>query len=499
MRYPRTVRVLFVACSVLAVACGGDDGHLLLVDLRTDLAPGREFDFVRVSLLADGEERTQHEQAVSPSDSFARGMRVAELGGLSPGGYELRAEAILAGTVVVARTVAVEVRGDLGLVVILTRSCADVSCPRAGDPAGATSCVGGLCERPTCLEGTEDSCGPAQCRRDADCASASACVESMCAGAWCVEIPRDERCIGGICEYEAGCVAARVDAGMVDAGTEADSGVVTCEVGFADCNRSAADGCEADLGSSSTCGSCDTVCPEATPLCASGSCVSGCGAGETLCSGACVDVTSSLLHCGDCGATCPDLPNSVPRCSAGACVRTCDRYYDDCDGSDANGCETRLVTLEHCGACGRVCNLGAATESCDSGTCMITSCNAGWDNCDGAHENGCETMLNTLANCGTCGAACNLANATESCATGACRLSTCNPGFGNCDGNDANGCETPLNTLTNCGNCGTACTRANASATCAGGTCRIGTCNMGWLDCDGIDANGCEAMPMTCP
>jgi hypothetical protein len=108
-------------------------------------------------------------------------------------------------------------------------------------------------------------------------------------------------------------------------------------------------------------------------------------------------------------------------------------------------------------------------------------------------------MLSTLANCGMCGAACDLANAAESCATGACRLSTCNPGFGNCDGNEANGCETQLNTLTNCGGCGTTCALMNATETCSTGACRIASCNMGWVDCDGLDSNGCESSTWTCP
>ncbi|MFO0652053.1 MAG: hypothetical protein U0326_37885 [Polyangiales bacterium] len=49
-------------------------------------------------------------------------------------------------------------------------------------------------------------------------------------------------------------------------------------------------------------------------------------------------------------------------------------------------------------------------------------------------------------NCGACARVCNLANANESCAAGACGIASCLAGFGNCDAMVANGCETNLNT-----------------------------------------------------
>ena len=54
--------------------------------------------------------------------------------------------------------------------------------------------------------------------------------------------------------------------------------------------------------------------------------------------------------------------------------------------------------------------------------------------------------------CGGCGHACNSTNGTASCASGVCGIS-CSAGFGNCDGNVTNGCET--NTQTSTSNCGT--------------------------------------------
>jgi hypothetical protein len=60
--------------------------------------------------------------------------------------------------------------------------------------------------------------------------------------------------------------------------------------------------------------------------------------------------------------------------------------------------------------------------------------------------NGCETSLRTLTDCGMCRRTCDLAGASESCATGACVVVACSAGFGDCDGDPGDGCE-PLSTF----------------------------------------------------
>jgi hypothetical protein len=109
-------------------------------------------------------------------------------------------------------------------------------------------------------------------------------------------------------------------------------------------------------------------------------------------------------------------------------------------------------------------------------------------------SNGCETNLSTsLPNCGGCGANCALANASETCISGACTLGTCDSGFANCDGNAANGCEANLMTEpTHCGGCLNSCNLANATASCSSGVCAISNCNSGFANCDGNAVNGCE-------
>jgi hypothetical protein len=124
--------------------------------------------------------------------------------------------------------------------------------------------------------------------------------------------------------------------------------------------------------------------------------------------------------------------------------------------------------------------------------CTIVSCNAGWDDCDGDPTNGCETPLNTLSDCGACGVSCSLAHATESCATGSCLIGMCDTGWGQCDSSQANGCERSLRTLSNCGGCGMTCSHLNATSSCSTGVCNFSSCNAGYSSCDGTTSNGCE-------
>ena len=51
------------------------------------------------------------------------------------------------------------------------------------------------------------------------------------------------------------------------------------------------------------------------------------------------------------------------------CTIACDADYDDCNNSSGDGCETSLDTDANCGSCGNSCN-GDAT--CTDGACVAT-------------------------------------------------------------------------------------------------------------------------------
>jgi len=76
---------------------------------------------------------------------------------------------------------------------------------------------------------------------------------------------------------------------------------------------------------------------------ATGSCEDSCDG--SCCDGACVDLESSLDHCGACGAKCT-LDDADEVCAAGSCVVTaCWDRSVDCNGDPKDGCEADLVSL----------------------------------------------------------------------------------------------------------------------------------------------------------
>jgi hypothetical protein len=280
------------------------------------------------------------------------------------------------------------------------------------------------------------------------------------------------------------------------------SSACTCNAGWGNCGGGWGDGCESSLTSTTNCGGCGVPCSPANAsgaTCASGVCnYASCLANFGDCDGnranGCERPLTTVSDCGSCGVPCSPANASGASCSSGACnYASCNSNYGDCNGNRADGCETSLTTTTNCGSCGSTCSLANATATCGSGTCAISSCNAGWGNCNGITADGCETNLRTTSNCAVCGVTCNLANATSTCSTGTCAISSCNGGFGNCNGVTADGCEAGLNTVANCGVCGSPCSPANASgATCTTGTCNYSSCYSGYGDCDGNRPNGCE-------
>ncbi len=151
-----------------------------------------------------------------------------------------------------------------------------------------------------------------------------------------------------------------------------------------------------------------------------GPCGGGCVGGLQCCDGVCVDTQSSLLHCGACGSSC-STAHATPSCNTGRCFVSCDPGWGNCDTSAANGCEANLnASATNCGACGNACATPAHATSavCASARCGAGPCETGWGDCDGNATNGCETDLRvTDAHCGRCGNACGTA---RYCSASAC-------------------------------------------------------------------------------
>jgi hypothetical protein len=103
----------------------------------------------------------------------------------------------------------------------------------------------------------------------------------------------------------------------------------------------------------------------------------------------------------------------------------------------------------------------------------VEVCDTQDDDCDGLVDED-FTLATDLNNCGMCGRVCTVPNAIPRCASGACGVLACLPGFVDLDGNPVNGCEY-------------ACSFAGAEA-----------CNGLDDDCDGVPDDGVVAPAFFC-
>ena len=318
---------------------------------------------------------------------------------------------------------------------------------------------------------------------------------------------------GPVCDAVRGrCVACLVTADHCPAAQHCEALTSTCAAGCRSdegCTSVADAGVDGGAAPSHVCDTTahrcvecliDDDCPSGT-LCRGQTCVPGCSDRRTCpgsaacCTGACLDTQTNVDACGGCGVRCA-LAHAAASCVAGACaVASCASPFADCNATASDGCETDLTTTtSSCGACGRACAPTNATGACVAGACTVASCVAGFADCDAAPANGCEVDTTTdVANCGACGHACAFPGGAAACVAGACRLTVCLAGRGDCDGDPSNGCETDVTTaLAHCGACGQACAPAHGGGACVAGACTVATCATGFADCDAMAANGCE-------
>ncbi|HQP34054.1 MAG TPA: hypothetical protein PLI95_02705 [Polyangiaceae bacterium] len=398
-------------------------------------------------------------------------------------------------------------------------ACGEVCSTPNADPI----CAGGHCQVKACNTGFADC----------DQAAANGCEVELAkdpancgeCGKACADAPNaGKACVGGKCTLE-------------------------CTAPWEDCNADHSDGCEANLQEDvATCGACKNVCSfaHAETSCEGGLCKLGdCATGWADCDGSddngCeADLQNSVMTCGTCANKC-SFPNAQPGCSNGSCyLKECNSFYGDCNGKPSDGCELPVASdVWNCGGCGRACSgTGVTSMTCTSGLC-VSACDSGLGNCTKpsgpAMDNGCETSVTTQKQCGGCdndcskqgisaftcltsgsaprcgctnGAQCGQSSTSPSVsctAAGVCRCSlnatsACNPGEHCvahvntmvCACNAAGGCATgqlccappvgcvnPLSDAANCGACGRACA---PGMSCVLGNCRCSTdasCNAG--------------------
>jgi hypothetical protein len=267
-----------------------------------------------------------------------------------------------------------------------------------------------------------------------------------------------------------------------------------------------------DLSSSpANCGACGKACattdPNGTEACVNSECSLKCNGEYVNCLGTCVaPLASNDANCGGCGNVCVSL-NGTNTCTSGACVNDCSPGYMHCVGPASAGCETDIGDdVNNCGACDNVCaslpNVVADGLSCTSGQCTLgpSSCAPGYANCDGSAANGCESQSSSdLHNCGGCASAAgvdcttlpNVMAGGVACVSGKCVVNTCDSGYIPC-GTPAS-CTSTATDPMNCNGCGNVCALPNVAIDgCSASACTVGTCAAGYADCDMVASDGCE-------
>jgi hypothetical protein len=294
----------------------------------------------------------------------------------------------------------------------------------------------------------------------------------------------------------------------------AGSCTLVCAPGYGNCDGDPQTGCETSLDSLTHCGQCDMACARdnAVASCATGSCqITQCASSaygdcNTEDDDGCETDLTLDATCGGCDSDCADVAGK-PFCSGGQCGSiSCTPPQADCD-ADGASCEVNLDTNpSHCGACGNACaftnapTAHATLAGCVDRSCKIT-CEAGWGDCNGSYEDGCEVHLNSLTNCDACNQACAIPNAAARCTTFSaghfvCEVATCSADYGDCDA-DGMSCETPLDTPAHCNACLTSCSLPNAVEACTGASgtrsCGIAACDQSYYkDCNTGASDGCE-------
>jgi photosystem II stability/assembly factor-like uncharacterized protein len=111
-------------------------------------------------------------------------------------------------------------------------------------------------------------------------------------------------------------------------------------------------------------------------------------------------------------------------------------------------------------------------------------CNGLDENCDGVPDDGFDFMTDPK-NCGSCGFNCQPA---QVCWDGQCVLE-CPAHLTRC----GQECVDPMTDPDHCGGCDSSCEFPHASAACINGECRMTGCDDGWFDQNGDPADGCES------
>ncbi len=361
-----------------------------------------------------------------------------------------------------------------------------LACGVCDFPHARTSCVNGICSFLGCLPGFADcdALGMNGCETNTTTAThCGACGVACSVGARC-EAGQCTPIDAGVRDVPQDAPTPPTDAPIVRDVSDARRDV-SCVAGFADCDNDPRNGCEADLTSTTSCGTCGNGCGTGYS-CVDGAC--RCPPPRAVCGGVCTDTREDSMRC---GALCTRCPTSSS-CVDGQCVLMCRSGLTRCPVSGGDTCANLNSDQYNCGACGRRCDAGFM--------CMLSvcaPCAAGTTWCGDA----CVDVSSDRSHCGACGVPCPVAPSglLVVCRAGTCTITNCEAGTADCDRNVANGCEVSLGSSRHCGACGNQCM---SGMTCTGSTptctCQSPTRLCGGRCVDPLDPAHCGRCDNAC-
>jgi hypothetical protein len=217
-------------------------------------------------------------------------------------------------------------------------------------------------------------------------------------------------------------------------------------------------------------------------------CATACEGGTVCCGSACVNTSTSTIHCGGCGIACTSsqacmggscVPLSGIDAGPGMCSPTCSSSERCCGTTCVNktGTTASDSSFQNCGACGFACDteradrcgiVSGSVPQCMCGTGL--ACSAGRVCVDDGGVKICADLNSDPSNCGMVGNECA---ENESCTGGSCGCGStgaaCGDGEACCEGACIDTSSDPMN----CGGCGTVC--GPQGPDCNAGSCGCGT------------------------
>lgn len=330
--------------------------------------------------------------------------------------------------------------------------------------------------------GTALALGLTGCPGDAGggCRELRGCESLGCCNAENVCLERVCQGVGYICSVDSDGVAAWVQSVAAcdddDPCTEGDVCVEgKCQGTRAACESPPSNTCKDNrtlisYGASGKCSPDGCTYPKTELVCPK-----GCSGGKCLgdpCRG--VDCSKPPTTCQDKG-TCDK--------TTGKCRYANKREGSSCKPSDA------CVTGGECNASGKCVGTKISCDAphtsggvCVKGACQGYKCKSGWGNCNSKWKDGCETKLDTTSNCGACKRSCSAgAHATARCSNGSCAL-TCTSPWKDCNKTASDGCEIPVGLANRCDISGLNSSTGCGTAYC-GSSSKSGAKNFGSWTC----------------